>query len=144
MPTCYECLRRLPGECICPITPEEKLERWFDAAKREVELIRALMRGEHKPRVEAYLFKGEEKLTFAVAEAVRVRCKIESVKVEKMREFGWKITAKIRIPDDGELLEAILYDVEGRPLYRHVLVGKFLGADLVEIYWKLEIGEGRT
>ena len=140
MPTCYECLRKLPSGCICPITPEEKLERWLDAAVREARLVRALMRGE-KPRVEAYLFKGEGSLARGLAEAVRVRCEVESVKVKKLSEYRWKMTMKLRIPDDGNLLEAILYDVEGKPLYRHVLVGKFLAADLVELNWKLEIGE---
>ena len=144
MPTCYECLKKLPGECICPIPPEEKLEQWIDAAVREVRIIQALIRGEYEPRVEAYLFKLEDSLTYRISEAVRVRCKVESVKIKKQHEFSWKIIAKIRIPDDGNLLEAILYDVEGKPLYRHVLVGRFLGADLAEIYWGLEVGEGRT
>ena len=139
MPTCYECLKRLPDECICPITPEEKLERWIDAAVREVRLIQALMRGE-KPRVEACLYReeGGEVLRFAA----RVRCSVESIKVKKMREFAWRITAKIRIPDDGGFLEATLYDVEGKPLYRRVLIGEFLAADLVEINWDLEVGGG--
>ena len=144
MPTCYECLRRLPDECICPITPEEKLDRWLDAAKREAELIRALMRGGYKPRVEAYLFREEEGKEEPLRLTARVKCRVESIKVKKKGEFAWKITAKIRMPDDGCFLEVILYDVEDKPLYRRFIMGEFLAADLVEIHWKLEIGEDRT
>jgi len=136
-------LKKLPNECVCPITPEEKLERWLDASIREAELVRALMRGGHKPRVEAYLFREEER-EGELRLTARVKCRVESVKVEKMREFAWKITAKIRMPDDGRFLEVILYDVKDKPLYRRFIMGEFLAADSMELNWHLEIGEGRT
>ena len=140
MPTCYECLGTLPHKCICPIPNSEKLKRWLEAANREIELIRKIMTEDFKPKVEAYIYKEDEQLSVDVYEALRVKCKKVSVKVEKIDEFAYKIVINLTAPVSGHAIEAILYDAEGKPLFRRILMGRILSGDKIELYWNLQVG----
>ena len=50
MVTCPDCYESLPYDCVCNRTDEEKLNRFQDLSNKEIELLKAVLRG-FRPKI---------------------------------------------------------------------------------------------
>ena len=50
MVTCWDCLKTLPYDCVCPVSDKTKSLRWAEKVVREAELFIAILEG-FKPTI---------------------------------------------------------------------------------------------
>lgn len=96
MVTCWDCLKTLPYDCVCPVSDKTKSLRWAEKAVRELELFVAILEG-FKPTIK---INGKNRIS---------RTKIVNVGTIEID------TEDVIFAND---IVAVLIDKNGVPLYR--------------------------
>jgi len=128
-PICYE---ELPYDCVCDVSPEEKLLRYIESAQRETELLIAIGKG-FKPKIQAIMVKRAEQTGKDFIMGIEPE-------IEKVTDYYYRLKFKINIESCYPIF-LILLDTRGEPLYvRDVMqgMGTIEGAELT-VSWVLGI-----
>jgi len=118
-------MKKLPDECTCNISEEEKIKRFFELAIREFKLCLAILDG-YAP-----------KLKFGEHELKPSEIKIMGTKVMLSYDIDPETSKKI---DFDENTPIILFDDEGKPLYRRKFGRFWIKVEKgvsIAIHWEL-------
>jgi len=115
--TCWDCLRTLPYDCICPVSDKTKSLRWAEKTIREVELFTAILEG-FKP-------------------TIRVNGKNCITKTEITDVGGIEIYVKADIKKSDEV-NVVLLDKNGNPLFRrHYSKDETVNVSSITLSWRI-------
>jgi len=127
MVSCPACGRDLPYDCICCGTREERLDAYLRQLAREVELVKLVICG-YRPTIEVAFFDDGER---------ELRRERHVARVVETDTFEFDLRVDTQGPQGAVWMEAILYDADGRILFRRRLRSDFAGE--VTLNWHIGI-----
>jgi hypothetical protein len=131
MVSCVKCMYPLPYECTCTVSKKERLRKYTEQALKELKLLDAMMDG----------FKPQVCIMYVDARGETIKMDIHNAKVSADDDFYYTVYVENIPIIENTMMHITLFDVEGKPLYRHVL---YVAKDdkPVTLKWKLGIPRG--
>jgi hypothetical protein len=123
-------MERLPDQCKCPTTYREKIAKWLNLVKRETQLIVEIHENNYKPKIEFTLYNGKH-----IVERI-----VNNYQPMKIDDYNYEIIVQIYPQTKINKILAILYDIKGKPLFRHRDEALIQPPDGFEYHWSLGIG----
>jgi len=130
---CPNCLRKLPKECVCNISNDEKIYRFAVQAYREAQLIRQILRGE-KPKVKVYLMQECIEENILEVKLIPIDC---DVNIKRRNDFDVSVIIQVQATHKAMGVIAILYDCRQKPLYKRIIPVPLHPNDTTFIRWNL-------